>query len=83
MKMTLKKANVILTRYEELITKAQQFLRETNKTYRGYPNIRFSDGNIEEYVNTACHCHPEMSWETAATMEEFGKWLDEQAKLEY
>jgi len=78
MKITAKRAQTIITRYEELVSTAQQFLQSTGKSRWSYPTIRFSDGNIEHYINTACHCHPEMSWETAATMEEFAAWLNEQ-----
>jgi hypothetical protein len=70
MKMTPKRVDVILARYNELLAYAQQAVD-------GY-EVRFDDsGNIEEYVNTACHCHPEYQWQHAMTKEKFLEFLKE------
>jgi len=80
MKITYKKAKNVLKQYSELRKQyselrslAEEFARSKDHTN----NIRFDEyGNIEEYVNTACNCHPEYYWEEFATFEEFGEWLD-------
>lgn len=67
--ITSKRFKVILERYHELVTLAEQF---TNRR-----SIRFDyDGNIEDEVNTSCHCHPEMKTFKQPS-ELFFKWLEE------
>lgn len=69
--ITSKRFKVILERYHELVTLAEHF---TNRR-----SIRFDyDGNIEDEINTSCHCHPEYEWRTIKTKEEFAEWLDKQ-----
>ena len=76
MKMTPKRAAVILAHYNELHELARQFADEKRKGMRTGP-VRFDDcGNIEMKVNTACHCHPEYEWVSIGDSEEFAEWLD-------
>lgn len=80
MKMTSKRAAVTLNRYWDLKARADEFMREKKHSSFYYRNLRFDEyGNIEEYVNTACHCHPEYEWKECATAQEFGEWLDKKA----
>ncbi len=73
MKITSKRAAVILSRFNELKSLAEQFTDQCD--------IRFDKmGNIECEINTGCHCYPEYEWRVDKTAEEFGKWLDERAK---
>ena len=80
MKMTSKRAATTISRYFDLKCKAEEFMKERKGSHY-YHDIRFDEvGNIEEWVNTACNCHPEYSWEHAAYANEFGEWLDKKAK---
>lgn len=79
MKMTSKRAMATITRYHQLKDMAGTFMQE-KKNGHYWRDVRIDEwGNIEEWVNTACHCHPEYSWEPAATAQEFGAWLDKRA----
>jgi len=75
MKMTMKRAQVILSGYEPLKDLANQFGDEKRKGMRTGP-IRFDGELIEMEVNTACHCHPEYEWVPIGTLEELCEWLD-------
>lgn len=77
MKLTSKRAAVIINRYEKLEELAHQFSREKHPNGRHGP-IRISNEGIEEEINTACHCHPEYEWINVASLQEFGEWLDKQ-----
>lgn len=75
MKMTPIKIETILRRYNDLVDSANTFVNEKNNGF-GCGTIRFDDnGNIENEINTSCHCHPEYKWVVAATKEEFSGWL--------
>ncbi len=70
--MTSTQAKAILEQYRELHDLAESFT--------GKWNLRFDEyGNIEDEVNTACHCHPEYEWQVIKTAEEFAEWLDKRA----
>jgi len=70
MKMTPKRVDTILTRYNELLDCAKQAVS-------GY-EVRFDDdGNIEEYVNTSCHCHPTMQWQQVMSKEKFLEYIQQ------
>jgi hypothetical protein len=72
MKMTVKRARAIRTRYEELLSLAAQFVGGSD----GSDSVRFGyAGNIERYTNHACHCHPDYYWEQKKTAAEFEEWL--------
>lgn len=75
MKITPKRAEVIRSRYSELLSLAARFVGGSSDS----EYIRFDDaGNIECYTNHACHCHPEYWWEQEKTAAEFNEWLDKQ-----
>lgn len=79
MKMTSKRAMTTITRYHQLKDMADTFMKE--KKHGSYwHDVRLDEwGNIEEWVNTACNCHPEYEWAQCATAQEFGEWLDKKA----
>lgn len=78
MKYTLEKFNETFENYNELLELARQFSRDEKEWDR---TIRFDEfGNIEQYVNTACHCHPEYEWKQLATVNEFYQWLEKKQK---
>lgn len=64
----------ILNSHEKLIDLARQFIDE-KQPVRRTGDIRIENGWIEEYVNTACHCHPEYEWVERETIELFEEWL--------
>lgn len=78
MKVTSTEAKEIVSKYTELKALVEQFA--SSKSGSGRCNeVRIDDnGDIEEYVNTACNCHPEYTWEPLATAQEFNEWLDAQ-----
>lgn len=69
--ITSKRFKVILERYHELLTLAEQFTNSQSIRFDYY-------GNIEDEINTSCHCHPKYVWRTIKTKEEFAEWLDKQ-----
>ena len=76
MNITPKRATAIVNRFEELKNIAKDFVRSKNQNGRlGDVHISY-DLSIEEYVNTACHCHPECKWVKKGTGEEFCEWLN-------
>jgi hypothetical protein len=77
--ITSKRVQPITDRYEELINLAELFVQEKTKS-RWRSSVRFDGNTIQEETNTSCNCHPEYEWKTVATVEEFGKWLDERNK---
>lgn len=80
MKVTSTEAKEIISNYAELMSLAEKFAGSKSKSGR-YHEIRIDEtGGIDEYVNTACNCHPEYTWEPFATAEEFGQWLDTQTE---
>lgn len=75
MKMTAEEFEIIICKYNDLVSLANKFAIETGKI-RKYESIRLDEyGNIEAEVNTACNCHPEYEWSVIATREEFLNWL--------
>lgn len=63
-----------LTDYENLVELADRYVEEA------YPNtrrgaIKFEYGYVYEYVNTSCHCHPEMEWSQRGSVEDFSAWV--------
>jgi hypothetical protein len=63
-----------LTRHQELIDLAEEFVRFKDPTARR-GNVRINGGLVEEYVNTVCHCHPEYEWIARGSVEEFSEWM--------
>jgi hypothetical protein len=78
MKITIKRAQAILSRYEQLKDEAKRFADEKRQGMRKGP-IRFDDELIEMEVNTACHCHPEYEWVPIGSLMELCEWLDKQS----
>ena len=75
MKMTKNKIEAILRRHDELMEWVDSFISENNGSkYRD--DSRISYNIIEEYVNTACGCHPEYEWIKVGTMDDFISWLE-------
>jgi len=73
MNITKNKVNVIINRYETLLQEIEWFVRKDNSAVR-HGEIRIDNGNIEEYINTSCHCHPKYEWSHIATIGEFLEW---------
>jgi hypothetical protein len=65
-----------LTDYENLLYIARDYVTFKFPKERS-GDLRIEGGILEEYVNTSCHCHPEMSWEHRGTVEELSKWIHE------
>jgi len=64
----------LLDKHERLLELAYEWSCEKFPKDR-HGDMRFEYGNIHEYINTSCHCHPEMCWETRGTVDEFYEWL--------
>lgn len=76
MKLTNNRIGAILRRHQDLMEHVDSFISEKRGGGRYHSESRVSGDVIEKYVNTACHCHPEMEWVEVGTMEEFVKWLE-------
>ena len=75
MQYTKNQIERLISKYETLLETVDDYIREK------YPNTRRGDsrirGNeIQEYVNTACHCHPEYEWEYRGSVEDFSEWIN-------
>lgn len=76
MKITARRLESILRRYDQLNDLALQFAKEV-EPYGQFRTIRIeSNGQVEEEVNTACNCHPEYEWVPRGTPEQFSAWLE-------
>jgi len=64
----------LLDKHERLLELASDWSQEKFPKER-HGDMRFEYGNIHEYINTSCHCHPEETWVTRGTVEEFYEWL--------
>ena len=70
MNITSKRMEAIIRRHDDLTTLAREFVdSQKNEGRRG--RLQISDSGISEYVNTACHCHPEYDWIDRCTLEDF------------
>jgi hypothetical protein len=78
MKLNEKRISAVLERHEQIMNLVEQFAKsKTTKTFCGDIRIQYGS-SIEEYRNTACHCHPEYQWQQIGSMEEFYEWLKKQ-----
>lgn len=73
--MTKNKIEAIIRRNEELEELVNQFVKQHSKGSR-WGDSRINNQLIEQYVNTACHCHPEYEWMEVASLSEFIEWIE-------
>jgi len=73
MNITKNRVNTIINRYETLLQEVEYFINQQNQDWRS-GKIRIDNGNIEEYINTACNCHPEYEWVHRSTIDSFIEW---------
>ena len=79
MKMTPSRMATILRRADQLNDLARDFARDIEPNGR-HGEVRVTDnGQVEEHINTACHCHPEYEWVERGTVEQFTEWLAKQS----
>ena len=75
MNITSNRVGAIIKRHEELMSLVEYYIQETNSSGRR-GDVRIYCDNIEEYVNTSCHCHPEYEWVDRGSVSTFCEWLN-------
>lgn len=64
----------LLDKHEKLLELASNWSHEKFPKDR-HGNMRFEYGNVYEYVDMSCHCHPEEEWVMRGSVDEFYEWL--------
>lgn len=74
MNFTRKSIERLLDKHERLMELASNWSEEKFPKDR-HGDMKFEYGRVLEYINTSCHCHPEMCWDDRGSIDEFYEWL--------